>query len=272
MTAMKRYNELMDGKKIILAAHRGDRAHCPENTMAAFRAAQELGCDMIETDIHMTADGHLIIMHDRDVKRTTNGSGLTDQMTLAEIRSLDAGSWKGEQFVGEKVPTVEEFLEFVQKTDMTVNWELKDYPNDVGDEFAFGCADKLIALIDQYGMTERSMFNSFSERVLEYIVDKYPGKFVIHGQGINTCSARKDIPSKEPETFFDWVCMYGKTAETPAGRKVDYDYAIDHDIIPCICFDDVEENYRLAVSMGCRMFTSNDPQEGIAILKRMGER
>ncbi len=265
-------NEEMDGKKIILAAHRGDQTHCPENTMAAFRAANALGCDMIETDIHMTADGQLVIMHDRDVRRTTNGSGFIDGMTMEQVRGMDAGSWKSREFAGERVPAVEEFLDFVEKTSMQVNWEIKEYPDEVGEQHAFACVDKLVELIERCGMTRRSMVNSFSARVLEYVADNYPGKFVIHGQGINTSSKQRDRSSKPVESFLDWVCMYGRSEENPAGRKEDYDYAIARGIIPCICFADTEENYRQAISLGCRMFTSNDPEKGIEILRKLGER
>lgn len=269
---MRTYNKRMDGSKVILAGHRGDRVHFPENTMPAMRAAVELGCDMIETDIHMTKDGHLILMHDRDVSRTTDGSGFIDEMTLEQIRNLDAGSWKDPGFAGTKVPTVEEFIEYISGTDLMVDWELKDYPMNVGDEHAFGCANKLVELIERYGMTERSMLNSFSERVLEYAADTWQGKFVIQGQGIHTCSKRKDTPSRPPETFFDWVCMYNKTPEHPAGLKVDYDHALAHDIIPCIYCPDEEEVYRQALELGCRMFTSDDPGKGMDILRKLGER
>lgn len=264
--------ELMNGTKILLAAHRGNKACFPENTMVAMRSAVEMGCDMIETDIHMTKDGYLVLLHDRDVKRTTNGEGNVDEMLLEDVCSLDAGSWMDEEFAGEQIPLVEEFLEYISKTDLLVNWEFKDYPTIVGDEHAFRCVDKCVELIDKYDMAERSMVNSFSERVLEYIDNNWPGKFVIHGQGIHTCSKRKDIPDRAPETFFDWVCMYNKTPEHPAGIKEDYDYAISHNIIPCICFEDNLENYKLALELGARMFTSNEPQRGIEILKELGVR
>lgn len=269
---MKQINKLMDGTKILLAAHRGNKDYFPENTMIAMQSAVELGCDMIETDVHMTKDGYLVLLHDRDVKRTTNGEGFVDEMTLEEVQSLDAGAWMDEKFTGTKIPLVEEFLEYISKTNLLVNWEFKDYPTVVGDEHAFTCVDKLVEMIDRYQMADRSMVNSFSERVLEYIDDKWPGKFVIHGQGIHTCSKRKDIPSRAPETFFDWVCMYNKAPEHPAGLKEDYDYAIEKGIIPCICFEDNLENYRKALELGAKMFTSNHPAKGIEILKELGVR
>jgi len=93
-----------------ISAHRGASATHPENTLAAFREAVRLGAHQIEFDVRMTKDGHLVLMHDAAVKRTTNGSGLVSRLTLAEIRALDAGSWKGRQFAGERVPTFEETL------------------------------------------------------------------------------------------------------------------------------------------------------------------
>ncbi len=220
----------------------------------------------------MTCDGQLVILHDRDVQRTTNGSGFVDQMTLAQVKELDAGAWFAPEFRGEGIPTAEEFARYISRTDLMINWELKDYPMNVGDEFAFACVDRLVKIIDRYGLAQRSMINSFSERALEYVADKWPGRFVIHGQGIHTCSKRKDVPTRPAESFFDWVCMYNKSPEHPAGLREDYDYAIERGIIPCICFADEEENYRLALDLGCRMFTSNDPARGLAILKRLGER
>ena len=103
--------------EIAVAAHRGNSQYYPENTMAAYRSAIELEPDMIEMDVHMTMDGVLICMHDHTVDRTTDGTGLIREKTLAQILKLDAGSWKDPRFAGEKVPTFEEFLEL-----------MKDYP------------------------------------------------------------------------------------------------------------------------------------------------
>lgn len=94
--------------KIILAAHRGDRKRYPENTMPAFESAIQHGVDMIETDIHMTSDGELIIMHDRSTLRTTGQEGFTNEMTYSQIRQLDAGGWFSEAFRDTKVPSVQD--------------------------------------------------------------------------------------------------------------------------------------------------------------------
>ena len=91
-------------------AHRGAMKTHPENTLAAFRAAVKAGAHMIEFDVQLTKDHQLVIMHDATVDRTTNGSGKISDLTLAEIKKLDAGSWKSGKFEGEKVPTFEEAL------------------------------------------------------------------------------------------------------------------------------------------------------------------
>ena len=93
-----------------ICAHRGANETHPENTLAAFREAVRLGAQMIEFDVQITKDKQLVIMHDKSVDRTTNGKGLVSDLTLSEIKKLDAGSWKSLQFKGEKVPTLEEAL------------------------------------------------------------------------------------------------------------------------------------------------------------------
>ena len=98
--------------KVRVAAHRGNSCVCPENTLVAMRSALELPVDMLEIDLHMTKDGHIILMHDHAVDRTTDPTGLIRDYTLAQLRAMDPGSWKGEAFRGERVPLFEEFLGF----------------------------------------------------------------------------------------------------------------------------------------------------------------
>ncbi len=162
--------------KIPVAAHRGNSEYFPENTMPAFESALELDIDMIETDIHMTKDGELIIIHDHSVDRCTDGKGLVMDLTLSEIRALDAGSWKGEEFKGAKVPTFREFLELVQsRKDLMFNIELKDYPHLQGDR-AYESCDKVIAMLEEFDMADRCVITSFSGRLLEYVDEKYGQK------------------------------------------------------------------------------------------------
>ena len=98
-------------------AHRGASGEglAPENTLAAFEKAIEIGCDIIEIDIHLTADNRVVVIHDRAVDRTTDGSGPVDTMTFDEIKELSAGRWFGKQFAKERIPTLEETLERLRR-------------------------------------------------------------------------------------------------------------------------------------------------------------
>ncbi|MFT9596767.1 glycerophosphodiester phosphodiesterase [Mesobacillus sp.] len=92
-------------------AHRGAAGYAPENTIAAFDKGLEMKADYIEIDVQRSKDGELVVIHDTTVDRTTDGTGRVGALTLVELRSLDAGSFKGEQFAGEKIPTFEEVLD-----------------------------------------------------------------------------------------------------------------------------------------------------------------
>ena len=95
-------------------AHRGFSAAAPENTLGAFNKAIELSSDMMECDVRRTKDGHIVVIHDATLDRTTNGTGAVADMSLAEIKELDAGSWLSPEFAGEHVPTLEEVLDLAK--------------------------------------------------------------------------------------------------------------------------------------------------------------
>jgi glycerophosphoryl diester phosphodiesterase len=94
----------------LVIAHRGASSYAPENTLAAFDLALQMGVSHIELDVHCSRDGHLVVLHDDTVDRTTNGCGAVAEQTLATLRALDAGTWFGRQYAGERIPTLEEVL------------------------------------------------------------------------------------------------------------------------------------------------------------------
>jgi len=110
---------------MLVIGHRGASGHAPENTLAAFRKAVALGATFIETDLHLSRDAHFVAIHDATVNRTTNGKGAVHDLTLAQLRNLDAGSWFGSEFAGERIPTLEEILQFSKKNDVVFYLELK---------------------------------------------------------------------------------------------------------------------------------------------------
>src|SRR5690349_23251679 len=97
-------------RRVVVISHRGEHLHHPENTMPAFEEAVRLGADYIEVDVRTTADGKLVISHDANVDRCTNGAGEIAKMTFADIRKLDAGVKKGPEFAGTKAPAFDEVL------------------------------------------------------------------------------------------------------------------------------------------------------------------
>jgi glycerophosphoryl diester phosphodiesterase len=105
--------------------HRGAAARAPENTLAGFRCAKALGCDWVEFDVRLTADGALVLCHDDRLDRTTDGKGRVGDKSLQEIRQFDAGAWFGSGFVGERVPSLEEALTVCSELSLGANIEVK---------------------------------------------------------------------------------------------------------------------------------------------------
>jgi glycerophosphoryl diester phosphodiesterase len=128
---------------VTIVAHRGAMSDKPENTMTAFRHAVDLGADIVEIDLWTSADGHLFILHDPTLDRTTNGSGDATEYTLEELQSLDAGSWFGEEWAGERIPSFPEVLEWAAEENVTLLLDLKEQ----GAEFAERVAQDVL----QYG-------------------------------------------------------------------------------------------------------------------------
>ncbi|WP_063006261.1 glycerophosphodiester phosphodiesterase [Nocardia salmonicida] len=119
---------------VTVVAHRGLAPGLPENTLAAFRGAITLDVDAIEIDLRVTADGHLVVMHDDTVDRTTDGHGRVADLALAEIKTLDAGSIAGSAFSGERIPTYREALEVLQGHRMQLLLDIKDCPPEAKEE------------------------------------------------------------------------------------------------------------------------------------------
>ena len=117
----------------LIYAHRGASKLAPENTMPAFDLAYQAGADGIETDVQLTKDSVPVLIHDENVRRTTNGTGFVQDYTYEEIKKLDAGSWFSSKFSDTPIVTLEEFLGWVQDKSMVLNIELKnnviDYKN-----------------------------------------------------------------------------------------------------------------------------------------------
>ena len=111
-----------------IIGHRGAAGLAPENTLAGFRLARSLGVEWVEFDVRLTADRRCVVMHDRTLDRTTDGSGPVDEATLDGVAACDAGSWFDRRFAGETVPTLEETLDLLAALGLGANVELKPEP------------------------------------------------------------------------------------------------------------------------------------------------
>ena len=139
-----------------LFAHRGSSAHAPENTLAAFELAIRQGIPAIELDATLCADGHVVVIHDETVNRTTGESGVVRHMPLTALKELDAGSWFAPAFKGEKIPTLAEVFETVGKR-IFINVEIKNYDSPLDDLPA-----RIARLVQKYDVADRLLFSSFN--------------------------------------------------------------------------------------------------------------
>lgn len=106
-------------------AHRGFSGAAPENTLSAFQKALKLPIEGIEFDVHLSKDDKAVVIHDETLERTTNGKGWIKDFTYDQLKKLDAGSWFGRKFAGERIPLLEEVLDLVKKSGCLINIELK---------------------------------------------------------------------------------------------------------------------------------------------------
>jgi glycerophosphoryl diester phosphodiesterase len=144
----------------MVIAHRGASSYAPENTLAAFDLALQMGVRHIELDVHSSSDGHIVVIHDDTVDRTTNGSGPVTSHTLAGLRALDAGSWFGATFVGQRLPTFAEVLERY-KGRVHIHTEIKGHSASL--------SQRTVDVIRQHGMEEQVTMTSFQKVRLEEI-------------------------------------------------------------------------------------------------------
>lgn len=243
--------------RMAVAGHRGDSYNYYENTLSAFKGAIDVGSDMIETDLHLTLDGELVLIHDDTVNRTTNGTGRVDKMTFDELRALNAGdSQKHEQ-----IPTLRELFELLSGTDVTVNLEIKEYYSKENEQRCIKCIEDTISLVEEYGMSEKCLINSFDAWVLEYVYKKYGKKYPLHGFYPYNELSNVTI---NPDEYLYCACIFDNQ------RKEHYDYLIEHGIEPWIGAS-VTQKSKLEVCLknGARLITTNNPRDIIEKLEEL---
>lgn len=259
---------------IFVAAHRGWSGKYPENTMEAIRAAVEIGADQIETDIRVTKDGQFVLHHDYMVDRTTDGHGHVKEMTLSELKKLDAGIKKGEQFKGCRIPTLIEFLEYAKTVpNLTVDFELKEYPRDWDDDTPYKVCDRILRIIDDYGFTNRGVINSFSPKLHEYINDVYGKTFKQHVYYPMSSMLSGEQPTRDPYSYAYCACMFrGFWSDIALASKEECEIMASKGVQPWAGAEVTgEAGVDAAIERGCVLITSNDPDKTLEILRKRGK-
>lgn len=236
---------------IAVIAHRGGRAIAPENTLAAFRKAIALGADYVEIDIRATRDGQLVIMHDRTVDRTTNGSGEVKNLDFATIRSLDAGSKFDVKYAGEKVPTLDEVLRLCRGK-INVYLDHKEAPTE-----------QVFAAVKKHKMEKQVVVYNGVEGLKEWkklapqlpVMPSVPNEFRREG---GMADFTKILPAEVLDgNLVEWTEDLVRQAHA-VGAKVYVD-----NLGP----NDNPEGFRKAIAMGVDGIQTDHPDQLIAFLK-----
>lgn len=149
--------------KIIVQGHRGALGYAPENTLPSFIAGYEMGADVLELDVHLSADNQLVVMHDPDVSRTTNGTGRIKDMTVSQIKELDAGTLFADTYTNVRIPLLSEVLDWA-KDKIQLIIELK------GDPFPSpGIEEMVVNEVANFGMLDKVLIISFYHEAVKRI-------------------------------------------------------------------------------------------------------
>lgn len=160
---------MVGGYRVKIFAHRGASGAFPENTIAAFQKAAQLPVDGVEFDVHLTKDQQLVVIHDEKIDRTSKGAGYVKDMTLAELRQYDYGSWFDEKFARERIPTLREVLHIFRDTQHLINIELKT------DVFAYDGIEQLVLQeVFAHDVQHRTIISSFDHEILSNVTKLAP--------------------------------------------------------------------------------------------------
>ena len=151
-------------EEVKAVAHRGYSTEAPENTLPAYRLAKEKGFGYGECDVAFTKDGVAVLLHDSSIDRTSDGTGKISDLTYDELLQYDFGSWFGEEYVGLKIPTFEQFLDVCKEIDLKPYIELKSSGSYTKEQIT-----SLVDMVEEKGMSEVSTWISFKYDYLVYV-------------------------------------------------------------------------------------------------------
>ncbi len=234
-------------------AHRGASHARPENTIPAFEHAIELGVDLLEFDVRLTADGHAVIMHDTSVKRTTDGDAPVGKMTLAEVRELDAGATFNDSYRGTRVPTLDEALEYAGPTG--VGLDVQIYATD---DSAAPLTRTVVDALQRHGFDDRA-FIAGEENVVLLARELDPARPICNLTGQRdeeSLDYNHRIGSKIVQAFARYV--------TPAFVK----RAHELDIVVNVFYADHANEMTRLIDCGVDGILTNEPETLLRVLGR----
>jgi glycerophosphoryl diester phosphodiesterase len=194
--------------RLCCIAHRGFSGRFPENTLAALRGALDLGVDMVELDVTLTADDEVVVLHDQTLDRTTDGRGFVREQRWSEIAGLDAGSWFSPEFAGERIPTLVQALELVRGRAL-LNIEIKK--EAVTDRIEGGVTERVIDHVRATDMRAEVILSSYDPRAVAQARAIEPGirRASLYNQKIHR--------GMSPTEVMDQV---GAVVFSPSGKQV----------------------------------------------------
>ncbi len=241
-------------KRLIVAGHRGVRALFPENTLCSFQAAIDLGLDMIETDLQLTADHEIVLIHDDTLDRTTNGSGPVGAYTLKQLRRLDAGIRFGQDFAGQSIPTLTELCELaLPYPDLLLNIEIKTLSRETVD-----CS---IALLSRYGLMGRCVFSSVGPSILAYLHDSYG----VRTQGFTRRFFEACHMEFDEGPYGTYSKMYAVGLEVSEVTQENIHFFQERGIEPWAWCPDNEAAVSACIAHGIRLITCNEPHAALKL-------
>ncbi len=247
-----------------LIAHRGNSGPSPENTRLAIEQAFALGVDMVEVDVHLSRDGVPVLMHSPTLERTTNGFGRVHHHTLAELKQLDAGSWKGDRFAGEPILTLTEALELARHR-VPLNIDLK----------LTKAVQSVITAVRSMGMLDQVVITGCTRRCVKKIRAQEPKLMVL----LNLSQSMEFLAQHGPALLFQQAYLAQTRYAGAAGININHLY-LNQELVTAVhqagltvwtwTVDD-ERRFQELLDLGLDSITTNWPERMCPLMKRVGE-
>ena len=184
--------------------HRGYRTVAPENTLPAYILSKKMGFDYVETDIGKTSDGVFVLLHNASIDGTSNGTGQIANMTFEQVRQYDFGARSGNEYIGTKIPSLDEFLELCRNIALHPYLELKNTTTFTQEDI-----DKIVSMVEDYGMRGNVTYISFSVEHLEKVKNADPSARLCYLQATYTSDVLtvcRNLKTDANEVFYE--CSY----------------------------------------------------------------